>query len=135
MDQKIQEEPHISIQQQNQMEVPLQQSSYGYNQADPLIRSSQKPTGKRIFTTEDGNIVSRSPLRADPMVNQAQDMAADQQPKRIASIGNLYDGIPQEYLAEPQNDSSAVGSLNRPNQRYSLEQTRFQNRIKNASRR
>jgi len=90
--------------------------------SDPLVRSPPKPTGKRIFPIQEDKVnVQNMPIDHIP--------AADV--NHIASIGNLYDDLNTQTLKpsrrEEQNPETNgfTGMLNRPNQRYSLEQTRF----------
>ena len=91
-----------------------------------------KKSGKMMFQTDN------DPLGQDQFAKHAQNLA---QPASMASVGNMY--VPS-LAAQPQPVPSEaqgfeIGSLpgitRKKNQMYSLEQTRFLNRIKNASRR
>ena len=98
----------------------INQSSYGND--NDLIRQPEKKQGKMIFAQEQGE----APLQASSP------------PRATAMVGDLYDPSTKEQqqaYAEYAKNFMQSPNANRPNQRYSLEQTRFLNRIKNASKR
>ena len=124
-----------------------------------LIRSQDRPKGKLIYDSEKYNgheakgLIAppeqplMPPMESGPQASQALGQFADTKDAEIisAQIGNMYNApmvADQPYqmtspehrrmILKPQGN---LNIMNRPNQRYSLEQMRFLNKIKNASKR